>query len=92
MAFPEETALLLKAYEGKLFKAIGMRTLLSSVVHSMSKKTNSSLRAQPEDYDLFQKLVSHFYLVSDPFSKSEKLQQRNVCEVHTDEIHFQTSK
>eukprot|EP00095_Tigriopus_kingsejongensis_P008942 maker-scaffold199_size265817-snap-gene-1.42 protein:Tk08942 transcript:maker-scaffold199_size265817-snap-gene-1.42-mRNA-1 annotation:"hypothetical protein AGABI1DRAFT_119462" len=65
VAFPEETALLLKHYESQLFKEIGMRTLLGSIVHGMSaKKSHSPYLPRSEDYNLFQKLVSHFYLVS----------------------------
>ena len=64
IAFPEEAALLLKKYEHHLLGKVSTKTLLAGVTFGLGAKSSSELQGGEKDAELFQALVSHFYLVS----------------------------
>ena len=67
IAFPEETALLLRDYEHNLFSQTTVSTLLAGLTHNLAapklRKGEWLMQKFDSDLRLFQKLVSHFYLV-----------------------------
>ena len=65
IAFPEETALLLRDYESRLLVDVSLNTLLCGITHNLTRKSGEKIiQPSSKDYAQFQKLISHFYLVS----------------------------
>ena len=61
LAFPEESALMLRDFESNLLGSTSLLDLMSGVTHNLTK---DSLIFQQQALKRFHKIICHFYLVS----------------------------
>jgi hypothetical protein len=90
IAFPEETALLLRDYERRLFGQVTVSTLLAGLTHNLAvpkqRRGEWIMQNAETDLKLFQKFVSHFYLVR---TRERKC---SICNVSSNPISGQVSE
>ncbi len=78
LAFPEESALMLRDFEANLLGSSGIADLLSGITHNLTKNNEETSRRNLQS---FHKIICHFYLVSHFLKANHRASSVAICPI-----------